>query len=166
MDKLLQPNIGLMIWTAVTFLIVVLVLTKTAWKPILDGINKREAKIREDLERAERSQVEAEKLRQDYQQQLAEAQKTIQNMVSQARQEGEKAKSDLLSSARQESERLLDKGRRDLENETDKLRTQLRKEVAALSLDVAEKVIGRSVDKKVQEEVLRDALKSVGEVKL
>lgn len=166
MDKLLQPETGLMVWTAVTFLLLVLVLTKAAWKPILDGINNREAKIRGDLERAEKSQMEAEKLRQNYEQQLAEAQRTIQEMITQARMEGEKARADLVFAAKQESERLLEKGRRDLEGETDKLRHQLRSEVAELSLSVAEKILNRSVDKKIQDDILKDSLKNVSEVKL
>ena len=58
MDKLLQPDTGLMIWTVVTFVLLVLVLTKAAWKPILDGVNSREARIREDIERAEKANAE------------------------------------------------------------------------------------------------------------
>lgn len=166
MDKLLQPDLGLMVWTAVTFLLLVLILTKAAWKPILDGINKRESKIREDIERAEKSQSEAEKLRQQYETQLADAQRTIQDLITQARKEGEKARADLLSSAKQESEKIVEKGRRDLEGETDKLRAKLRSEVAELSLSVAEKILNRSVDKKIQDEVFKDSLKGVSEVSL
>lgn len=166
MDKLLQPDLGLMVWTAVTFLLLVLILTKAAWKPILDGINKREGKIREDIERAEKSQSEAEKLRQQYETQLAEAQRTIQDLISQARKEGEKARADLLTAAKQESEKIVEKGRRDLEGETDKLRAKLRSEVAELSLSVAEKILNRSVDKKIQDEVFKDSLKGVSEVSL
>jgi len=166
MDKLLQPDLGLMVWTAVTFLTLVFILTKFVWKPILHGINNREDKIREDLARAEKSQMEAEKTRQKYETQLAEAQRTIQDMITQARQEGEKARAELLASAKSESEKIVEKGRRDLEGETDKLRVKLRTEVAELSLSVAEKILNRSVDKKMQEDIFQDSLKSVSEVSL
>jgi F-type H+-transporting ATPase subunit b len=166
MDKLLQPDTGLMVWTVVTFLALVFILAKFAWKPILDGINQREQKIRGDIERAEKSQSEAEQLRRDYETQLAQAQKTVQDLVAQARQDAEKARGELVAAAKSESEKILEKGRKDLANETDRLRSQLRSEVADLSLSVAEKILGRSVDKKIQDEILKDSLKSVGGVKL
>lgn len=165
MDKLLQPDTGLLIWTIVTFLLLVFILKKAAWKPILDAINQREGKIREDLDRAERSQKEAEALRLKYESQLNEAQRSIQEMVSQARKDGEKVRADMLNAAKEESERLMEKGRRDLAGETDRLKSELRNEVAGLSLQIAEKVLGRSVDKKLQEDVLKDSLHSIAEVK-
>ncbi|OVE77329.1 ATP synthase F0 subunit B [bacterium F11] len=165
MDTLLNPNPGIMIWTIVTFLVLLLVLTKTAWKPILDGLNQREGKIRNDLDRAEKSQKEAEELRLNYERQLAEAQKTIQEMVNQAKADGEKTKSQILSEAKSESDRILEKGRKDLSHEVGRLKGELRQEVAGLSVQVAEKIMGRSVDKKVQEEVLKTSLTQLNEVK-
>ena len=114
MDKLLNADTGLMIWTVVTFLLLLLVLTKAAWKPILDGLNAREGKIRSDLDRAEKSQKEAEALRLKFEAQLHEAQKTIQDMLAQAKADGERSKAQLIAAARVESEKILEKGRRDL----------------------------------------------------
>jgi F-type H+-transporting ATPase subunit b len=165
MDKLLQPDTGLMIWTVVTFLIVVIVLGKTAWKPILDGINGRERRIREDIERAEKANSEASALRERYEAQLNEAQRTIQNMVSQARVDGERARAELVAAAKAEADRIVEKGRRDLTGETDKLRAELRAEVAGLSLSLAEKILKRSVDKKVADEIVNDSVRAVSEAK-
>ena len=165
MDKLLQPDTGLMIWTVVTFVLVLVVLTKTAWKPILDGINSREQRIREDLERAEKANAEAAALRQQYESQLGEAQRTIQNMVNQARADGERTRTELVAAAKAEADRIVEKGRKDLAGETDRLRAELRGEVASLSLEMAEKILGRSLDKKLAGDVLNDAVKSVSEAK-
>src|SRR5690348_8467502 len=107
MDKLLQPDTGLMIWTVVTFVLVMLVLTKSAWKPILDAINAREAGIRENIERAEKANVEANGLRERYEAQLAEAQRKIQEMVSQARADGERARAELVAAAKAEADRIV-----------------------------------------------------------
>src|SRR6185436_8913442 len=85
MDNILNPDLGLILTTIVTFLLLVFILKKAAWKPILDGINQREGKIRSDLDRAEKAQADAEGLRQKYESQLTDAQKTIQDMVAQAR---------------------------------------------------------------------------------
>jgi len=100
MEKLLQPNTGLMIWTIVTFVLLLLVLTKAAWKPILEGLNQREGKIRSDLERAEQAQKEAETLRLKFESQLAEAQKKVQEMLTHARAESDRSRAQMLATAR------------------------------------------------------------------
>src|SRR3954463_10644019 len=110
MDNLLNPDLGLVITTIVTFLLLVFILKKAAWKPILDGINQREGKIRGDLDRAEKAQADAEALRLKYESQLSEAQRTIQDMVSQAKKDADRARTDLLATAKEESERVLEKG--------------------------------------------------------
>lgn len=165
MEKLLQPDTGLIIWTVVTFLLLVLILSKTAWKPILAGIEDRERHIRENIERAEKANAEATALRAQYEQQVAAAQRQMQDLLGQARADGEKARAELVAAARTEADRIVEKGRRDLGGETDRLREELRKEVAALTMDVAEKIISRSIDKKVADEILKESLKAVSEVK-
>ena len=165
MDALLQPNTGLVIWTVVTFLCLVLVLTKAAWKPILDGLNSRESKIKSDLERAETAQKEGEALRQKFETQLAEAQKTILSMMSEAKSDGEKMRAQILATAREEAVKIVEKGRKDLAGETDRLKGELRNEVAGLAVMIAEKVLSHSIDHKVQEQVLKDSLKEIAEVK-
>ena len=162
METLLKPDIGLIIFTIVTFLLLVVVLKKFAWKPILDALEGREMKIRSDIQRAEKANADAEALRQKYQAQLVEAQQTIQTMVNQAKIDGERLRTDIVSQAKQEADRALEKGRRELGTETERLRGELRKEVAGLSVNIAEKILQRAVDPKVQEAVLSDALKSVG----
>lgn len=163
MDKLLNPDLGLVITTIVTFVLLVLVLKKAAWKPILDGINQREGKIRGDLDRAEKANTDAQALQQKYETQLNEAQRTIQDMVTQAKKDADRARGELLAAAKEESERVLEKGRKDLAGETDKLKNELRKEVAGLSVLIAEKIVNRAIDTKVQEDVLKEALKNVTE---
>jgi F-type H+-transporting ATPase subunit b len=164
MDKLLQPNIGLMVWTVVTFVLLVLVLTKTAWKPIIEGLNSRENKIKNDLDRAEKNQQEAEALRIKFEAQLAEAQKTIQDMMAKARADGERTRGELLETARQEAERILEKGRKELGGETDRLKAELQSEVAGLSLLIAEKILNRSVDAKIQDAVMKESVQNIGKV--
>jgi len=165
METLLNPDLGLMILTVITFLLLVAVLSKVAWKPIISAIESREKKIRDDLDRAEKSQKEAEGLRQKYETQLAEAQRHIQEMVSHAKFEGEKTRTRILEEAKSEAERILTKGRKELEGETERLKSELRQEVAHLSLLIAEKVLTRAVDAKVQEQVLKDSLKILQEIK-
>lgn len=165
MDSLLQPHTGLIIWTICTFVVLMIVLGKFAWKPILGGINAREGKIKNDLDRAEKAQKEAENLRVKFETQLAEAQKSIQEMMNQARSDAEKSRAQLLETTRQEADKLLEKGKKDLAGETEKLKADLQKEVAGLSVSIAEKILHRSVDQKVQSQVLEESLKSLQGVK-
>lgn len=161
MDMLLQPNTGLIIWTIVTFVCLVLVLTKAAWKPILSGLESRENKIKSDLDRAEQAQKDAEALRVKFESQLAEAQRTIQNMMAEAKADGERTRGQMLSTAREEAERVLEKGRRDLVSESDRLKQDLRKDVAGLALELAEKALGQALEPKLQEKLLGDSLKEI-----
>ncbi len=161
MEKLLQPDFGLMIWTAVSFIILLAVLGRYAWKPILEGLEKREKRIRDDIERAEKSQKEAEALRLKYEADLTEAQRKMQDMVNGARLESEKTREKLLQAAKEESDRLIEKGRRDLEVEADRLKEELKKDVADISLQISEKIVGRSVDKKVAHEVMEESLAAI-----
>ncbi len=154
-----------MVWTVVTFILVLLVLSKAAWKPILEGINAREKGIRDDIERAEKANADATALRERYESQLNEAQRTIQDMVTQARADGERSRQELIAAAKAEAERIVEKGRRDLGGETERLRSELRTEVAGLSLSLAEKIIHRAVDKKVADEIVGESVRSVSEAK-
>lgn len=158
MEKLLQPNIGLMIWTAVSFVLLLVVLGRFAWKPILDALEKREKKIRDDLERAEKSQKDAEALRLKYESDLSDAQRKMLDMVNSARLESEKTREKLVKTAQEEADKLLEKGRRDLANETERLKEELKKDVADLSLNITEKILARSVDKKMAHEVMEESL--------
>jgi F-type H+-transporting ATPase subunit b len=165
MDKLLQPDPGLIIWTIVTFMVVVFVLSKTVWKPILSAIEGREKGIRGDIDRAAKANADAEALRLKYEAQIVEAQQKIQEMVNQARADGERTRADIVAAAKTESERIVEKGRKDLVGETDRLRGQLRAEVADLSVSVAEKILRRTVDKKMAEELIVESVKSLGETR-
>lgn len=161
MENLLQPHTGLMVWTVVTFLGLVAVLGAFVWKPILSGLQAREGKIKSDLERAEKAQKDAEALRLQFESQLSEAQKTIQQMMAQARSDAERSRIQMLESSKQEAERLLEKGRKDLAGETERLKLELQNEVAVLSVSIAEKILERSIDSHIQTQVLKESLKTL-----
>jgi F-type H+-transporting ATPase subunit b len=161
MDNLLKPDTGLMFWTVVTFLLLVLVLTKTAWRPILEGLEKREKKIKSDLERAEQANRDAEALRQRYESQLADAQKNIQDLISRAKADGETAAARIVESAKEESSKIIARGRQELTLETERLKGELQSEVAGLSLAISERVLRKAVDEKMAREVVAESLQEL-----
>jgi F-type H+-transporting ATPase subunit b len=161
MEKLLQPDTGLMVWTVITFLLLVAILTKAAWKPILQALNEREGKIKGDLERAEALHKEAEALKAQFESQVAAAKDNIADMMAQAKSDGERTRAQLLSTAREEATQLLEKGRRDLNQETARLKDELRRDVASLSVAVAEKVLSKTIDSKLHEELMQESLQEL-----
>lgn len=158
MDKLLNPDVGLMIWTVVTFAAVILVLGKFAWKPLLEALEAREEKIRADLKSAEEARLAAEKLRTDYDQQLALVETRTQELIAQAQKEAQRLRDEMLKTAQDESARLSEKTRRQLAEEQRRLIQEMRSEVAGLSLRAAEKLLRRSVDKGLQEKFVQEAM--------
>ncbi len=156
MERLLQPDTGLMIWTIVTFLGLVFILKKAAWKPIIQALNDREAGIRRAIEDAQSAKLSAEQLKAQFEKELAQGQEKVQVLVNQATAEAQKLREKLLKEAEAEAQRITAASRRQMEDDRDKVLRDLRKEVAALSAQAAEKLIRVSMNQKVQDDLLKD----------
>jgi F-type H+-transporting ATPase subunit b len=157
MDKLLNPDIGLTLWTLVTFACVVLVLGKFAWGPILSALEARENQIKSDLSAADEARKAADQSRREFEAKLAEMQDKTRELLSQAERDGRKMRDDMLKAAQDESARLADKTRKELAEEQRRLVQELRSEVVGLSVATAEKLLRKSVDKTVQDKVMQEA---------
>lgn len=157
MEKLFTPHLGLMVWTIVTFLLLVVVLSKFGWKPLIQGLEEREDFLRREREGAEAARKAAEELRLSYDKQLNDAQVKVQSLIQGAEKDAQARKEDLLKTARQEADRLTEKTRKELAEEQRRLVAGLRNDVAALAVDAAEKILGKSVDKAVQDKALDSA---------
>jgi F-type H+-transporting ATPase subunit b len=157
MDKLLTPDIGLTVWTVVTFLCVVFILGRFAWKPILAALEAREARIRDDVRSAEESRRAAEAARLEFETRLAGAQSETRALLDRAEKDARLRGEELLKAAREEAARLALKTREELAEEQRRLVSALRGEVVSLAVGAAEKILGKAVDKAVQDKALRDA---------
>ncbi len=154
MENLLTPDKGLMIWTVVTFAVLVFVLGKFAWGPIIASLKEREDSIRKAIGDAELAKKASEEMKVRYEKDLAEAQAKAQAMVVQAQAESQKLREKLVKEAEAEAQRLTDQTKRQLEEEKAKLVRELRTEVAKLSVMAAEKLVRHQMTPKVQEELL------------
>jgi F-type H+-transporting ATPase subunit b len=157
MDKLLTPDIGLTVWTVVTFLCVVFILGRFAWKPILAALEAREARIRDDVRSAEESRRAAEAARLEFETRLAGAQSETRALLDRAEKDARLRGEELLKAAREEAARLALKTREELAEEQRRLVSDLRGEVISLAVGAAEKIMGKAVDKALQDKALRDA---------
>jgi len=161
MENLLTPDKGLIIWTIVSFVVLVLVLGKFAWKPLLAALQEREDGIRKAISDATRSRQTAEQLKTQLEQELASAQDKAADIITATRNEAQKLREQMLKDAEVESRRLMDQTKRQLEEEKSKLTRQLREDVAALSVQVAEKLLRHSMNAKEQENLVAGFMKDL-----
>lgn len=161
MDKLLNPDTGLIIWTVVTFLSLVFILKKVAWGPLLASIEEREGRMRAEREGAEAARAAAEKIKLELEAQMAGAQAKTRDMLAAAAKESEALKLSLKAAAEADAQKIMDKTMAELSEEKERLVRELRKEVAGLSLLAAEKLMHKSVDDKVQKDVMESFFKDL-----
>jgi F-type H+-transporting ATPase subunit b len=166
MERLLQPDTGLMIWTVVTFLALVFVLKKFAWVPLLQGLNDREAMIKKAIEEAAQARVAAEQLKAQFEKELARGQESAQALIQQATADAQKVRDRILKETEEEARRLSEQNRRQMEEEKNSVLRDLRKEVAGLSIKVAEKLVRHSMNQKAQDELVNSFFEELDKEKL
>ena len=153
---------GVAIWTLVVFVILLVILAKSAWPAILKAVEEREAKIQAQLDAAEKANAEAQRVLAVYQQQMAAAREESQAIVAAARQAGERLREELVSKGRAEQEELLVRARREIGLERDKAVVELRREAVELSIAAASKVLERNLDNETDRRLVADFLQGLG----
>jgi len=159
---LILPDTGLVIWMSITFLIVLFILKKFAWKPILKGIHDRESSIENALKAAENAKAEVANLKAENERILADARAERDNMIREARELRESMISEAKNKAKSEGDKMLAAARESIHNEKMAAITDLKNQVAQLSIDIAEKIIARELSSEnKQKELIGDLLKEV-----
>lgn len=161
MDKLLNPDPGIYVWTVVSFLILVGLLKAFAWEPLLRAVEDREEALRRDREGAEAARRDAERIQKELAEKLAGLDAQAQELLARAGREGESLREKLRQAAEDESRRLVEKTREQLAEEKARLVRELRGEVADLSVEVAERLLKRSVDPALRKKTLDEFLAEV-----
>ena len=155
MDQLLNPDTGLMVWTITTFLVLVVVLGKFAWKPMLKTLQDRENSIRRAIDEAEAAKISATQMRDQYEKDIQKGQNKVQELLKQATVDAQKIREKLVKDAEEEAQRLGALNKRQLEEEKEKVLRDIRKEVASLSVQAAEKLVRHSMSPKTQDDLLQ-----------
>jgi F-type H+-transporting ATPase subunit b len=140
------PRLDLTIWTIIVFVVLLLVLRKLAWKPMLQGLQGREARIRGALDEANTARDEAQKLRADLQAELDKVHDKIREMLDEARREGQQNKDRLVAEGKSEIQAERDRARREIQTEAEQAKQELWNQTAQLATLVSAKVIGRSLN--------------------
>ncbi len=160
---MLELNPGMVIWTWITFAVLLIVLRKIAWKPLLNVVEQREKTISDSLQKAEEARAEAEKMMLEQQEKLASAQEEIQQMIKDSKQMAEKARNDMLEQARQEAAKIVERAKSDIDKERQMVIASLRQEVAELVVDATAKLVGVVVDKSQHKKLIDESIAKFGQ---
>lgn len=153
---------GLIFWMSLTFLTVLFILAKFAWKPIMKAIKDREKSIEDALQSAENAKAEMNNLKAENEKILQAARNERDTMLKEAREIREKMIAESKATAKAEGDKLLAQARESIQNEKMAAVTELKNQVAQLSIEIAEKIIARELSSEnKQKELIGDMLKSV-----
>lgn len=161
MNQLVQPDPGLFIWTILTFLVLLGLLAKFAWRPLLQALDSRQAAITKSLDDAQQARVELERLQRESAQIIREARVEAESIVSRSRSDAERLKEEMKQSARSEAATIVKNAERQIELETQRALQQIRHEAVDLSVMIASKLIQRNLSKEDNEKLIEEALKQV-----
>jgi F-type H+-transporting ATPase subunit b len=155
--SLLTPAIGLIFWMLVVFLLLVTILSKFAWKPIINGLKERESEIQGALDLAEKTKIEMAQLQADNQKLLAEANATRDRILREAKDAADRMIAEAKEKATLEGQKVIESAREAFHNEQQAAVSKMKKEVALLSLEIAEQVLRRELaDKPSQEKLIAE----------
>lgn len=158
----ITPEFKEIFWMAVSFAIVFALLAWKAWPAIKKAIADREAHIRADLERAEGAKTEAETSLVEYQRQLADARNEAGRIIEEARLAADQVRKDLLARAEADAAELRGRAQDDIRLATERAMADLQGRVAELSIELAEKVVERNLDRDTQIALIESYINQVG----
>ncbi|MDC3390284.1 F0F1 ATP synthase subunit B [Flavobacteriales bacterium] len=159
--SLVTPAIGLMFWTCIIFTLLILLLRKFAWKPILTAVDDRNEQINSALKAADKARLEIENLNNDNERILLEAKSERDQLLKEARDIKDNIINEAKEKASNEAENILNAAKSQIENEKMKAITELKNSVAVLSIDIAEKVLKNELkEKSNQEDFINSILKT------
>ena len=160
-NPLVQTDPGLFIWTIVTFLVLLGLLAKFAWTPLLAALETRQNAIRKSLDDAQKAKQELERLNLESVQIINRARVEAEAVITQSRSDGDRLREEIRAKARTEANHIVKNAERQIQLETSRALEQIRREAVDLSVMIASKIIQRNLTKEDNEKLIDDALKQV-----
>jgi F-type H+-transporting ATPase subunit b len=161
-NSLASPAIGTVFWTTLIFLMFFYVLTKFAWKPILNAVKARDEIIKSSLESAEKAREDMKRLQADNEAILKKAREERENILKEGRDVRDKLISEAKGKASEEAEKLIEKAREGIEREKTKALAEIHDQVAYLSVEIASKLIGEKLkESEKQNKLIESFLKEI-----
>jgi F-type H+-transporting ATPase subunit b len=161
----LEINWGLQIWVIATFVVMMGLLAKLAFKPIGEALERRGSTIKAQLDEAEKSRADAKKLMEDYQKQIAEARAEAAKVIEEARQLGEKVRKDVVDKANAEASAVVSRAQEEIVRQKDKGIQEMKDTIANLSVQIASKVIQKEVNEATHKQLVENLIKDLANVR-
>jgi F-type H+-transporting ATPase subunit b len=158
---LLSPNPGVMFWTLVIFVILLLILTPAAFKPLTRAVEAREKALEDAIKAAREDREKAAQLLAEQQKAIEASRAEAQRIVAESRITGEKLRNEMLEQTKQQQHELLDRARAEIDNERKRAIADLRREAVELALAGASKVVERNLDDQTNRKLVESFLASV-----
>jgi F-type H+-transporting ATPase subunit b len=150
--ELLQPGLGLTLWTLIAFVIVLVILKKFAWQPILKGLKDRETNIADAIASAEKVKAEMAALKNENEALLAKAREERAVMIKEAKETSDRMISDAQGKARSEYDRIVSEAQAAIEQQKNAALIDVKNQVGKLVIEVSEKVLRKQLENKAQQE--------------
>jgi len=152
-------------WQILNFLVLLAILNKLLYKPMLNMLAERKKTIQDSLDKAESARAEAEKLQAQYQSQLLQAKKEAQEIIEKATKMGEEMKEDIVNNAKNEADKAIKKAQEEIAREKNQAVAALRQEIATLAVLAAGKVVGKAITVQDHEKMVKEFIEEVGDLK-
>jgi F-type H+-transporting ATPase subunit b len=160
-NPLVQPDPGLYIWTIVTFLVLLGLLAKFAWRPLLEALQARQDSITKALDDARQAKVELEKLNVESARILAAARTEADAILTATRADANRFRDEMKDKARAEAAAVVKNAEKQIELETARALQQIRREAVDISVAIASKVLQRNISAADNERLIEDAFKQI-----
>jgi F-type H+-transporting ATPase subunit b len=160
-NPLVQVDPGLFIWTIVTFLVLLALLAKFAWRPLLQALETRQNGIRKALDDAQLAKQELERLNAESAHIIGRARVDADAIITQSRADGDRLREEIRQKARTEANNIVKSAERQIQLETTRALEQIRHEAVELSVMIASKIIQRNLSKEDNERLIDEALRQV-----
>ena len=160
-NPLVQPDPGLFIWTILVFLVLLALLAKFAWRPLLQALDSRQETIKKSLDDAQQARRELERLTEESAAIIRTARVEAESIISRSRLDADRLREEMKQKARGEADYIVRDAQRQIQLQTGQALQQIRKEAAELSVMIASKIIQRNISKEDNERLIDDALRQI-----
>jgi F-type H+-transporting ATPase subunit b len=163
-EGLLKLDPGLLLWTIITFLVLVLILWKAAWKPIITSLDTRARRLREDIEKTEKARLDAEAVLIKNMEILDKANEETARIIAEGKTGAEKIRAEIIAKAGQDAKEVADRSKREIIAAKEKALSELKIDIVNIATDIASKIIVKNLKPEDQEAIVKDALRKVDSI--
>ena len=163
MEKLLQPDLGLIFWTIVNFALLAFLLAKFAWKPLISAIEAREKKINDDIIAAQNAKDEAKQIEANLKREMENSSKKAAAVLEEATKAAQKEREQILQDAQNQAQNLVTRAKEEINLEAQKALNEVKEELVNTALLAAQKIVAKESTVKTNTEMVEELLEEINE---